>query len=528
MPEPQAPTVPDLAPENLIGAERVGIPGDAVVSTDPAHPERVVWSGGAPVEHVDGAVGAARAALAGWASSPVERRVEALRAFQRIAAERVDEMAALISAETGKAHWDCLGEAKLLGAKIDITLDESARSGRSRVTGFDVEVTETRAGRCRFRPHGVMGVVGPFNFPAHLPNGHIAPALLTGNTVVLKPSDKAPAVGQALASMYREALASVGAPEGVVNLVQGGAEVAVALVTHDDLDGILFTGSWPVGRRILEANLDRPGRVVALEMGGNNGAIVMPDADLRVAAIECARAAFITTGQRCTCTRRLVVHKDAAPRLLPLLAKIASNLVVGDPRGVAGQPVFMGPIVSAQARDAIDGARRRLAELGARTLLDGPPIDHPSGGHYLGPTIVEVERFTAPSGAYSETVDDAGCDVEFFGPLLRVSLAESYEDALEQANATRFGLAASIFTGDGAVAEDFLARARAGCVNVNTGTAGASSKLPFGGLGLSGNHRPAGAFALDYTAYPVASLVETGAVAPVPPGMRFDEAWLGD
>jgi succinylglutamic semialdehyde dehydrogenase len=364
-----------------------------------------------------------------------------------------------------------------------------------------------------------MAVVGPFNFPLHLPNGHIGPALLAGNTIVFKPSDKTPATGQLLAGLYHEALQSVNAPAGTFNLVQGAADVASRLVGHEEIDGVLFTGSWPVGRRILEANLDRPGRIIALELGGNNPAVVMDDADLRPAAIECARAAFATTGQRCTCTRRIVVHEAIAGKFVPLLAKIASTLVVGDPKGVAGGQPFMGPLIRAEAVVAALRTQRRWADEGGAVVLESTAMASAEGGHYITPGIVRVPGFTR---------DEAGCggDTELFGPLVRVCVVGSLDEALVQANATRYGLAASIFTKDERAQERFLHESRAGCVNVNTGTAGASGKLPFGGVGLSGNHRPAGAFALDYCAYPVASMIERGSEAPLSPGMKFDEGWL--
>ncbi len=513
---------------DLIGGRTCPIPGEGVASHNPARPGEVVWAGSPRVDHVGEAVEAARAALPAWRAWGVERRIEALRAYREIAASRVDEMTALITRETGKALWDSKGEAGLLAGKVDITIepgDAGPHAARGRIAGYEVPVGETKKGVCHFRPHGVMAVLGPFNFPAHLPNGHIVPALLAGNTVVFKPSDKTPAVGQMLASMLVEALSACGAPEGVVNLVHGAADVASALTTHDGVDGILFTGSWPVGRRILEANLDRPGRIVALELGGNNPAVVLDDADLKQAAIECARAAFVTTGQRCTCTRRIIVQRGIASKFIPLLQRIASTLVVGDPvDGVGGQPVFMGPIIRGEARDSVLAFQRDAASGGGRILLESTAIESAGGGHYLTPGIVEVDRFSASLDGPGR---DAGCDVEVFGPLVRISVVESLDEALSQANATRYGLAASIFTRDQGSIDRFLVEARAGCVNVNTGTAGASGKLPFGGLGWSGNHRPAGAFSLDYCAYPVASMVESSGAAPLLPGMAFDDSWIG-
>ncbi|MGP1347996.1 MAG: aldehyde dehydrogenase family protein [Phycisphaerales bacterium] len=512
---------------DLIAGHWRELAGDAIRSHEPAHPDRAVWSGTPVPDHAQEAVQAAREALPAWRAMGLEGRTAALRAYQNIARERADEVARLISRETGKALWDCQAEAGLLSGKVDITIEPpeaGPHAALARVMGFEINAGATRIGRTRFRSHGVMGVLGPFNFPAHLPNGHIVPALLLGNTIVFKPSDKAPAVGQMLAAMFHEALLSVRAPTGAINLVHGGADIARSIVDHSGVDGILFTGSWPVGRKILEANLDRPGRIVALELGGNNPAIVMDDADLRQAAIECCRAAFVTTGQRCTCTRRLIVHKDIADRFIPLLLKAAGALVIGDPlEGVAGQPAFMGPIIRAEARDAVLRFQHEASTRGnGRILMEATSMDHPSGGHYITPGVLEVPRFSLSE----DRRHDAGCDEEVFGPLLRISIARDFDDALEQANATRYGLAASLFSSDAGLIDRFLDEAAAGCVNINTGTAGASGKLPFGGLGLSGNHRPAGSFSVDYCAYPVASLIESGDAAGLLPGMRFDDDWL--
>lgn len=503
---------------DLVAGEWRELTGDGIVSVNPARPAEELWRGSANVGHVDDAVAAARAAQREWAAWPQEKRFDALRVYRDLCKARKDEIAQLICRETGKVMWDAAGEAGALAAKVDITLDASEHGGLRRVSGYEVGLTDSRVGRAWFRPHGVMAVIAPFNFPAHLANGHIVPALAMGNTVVLKPSDKAPAVGQLMGELFDAALREVGAPAGVVNVVQGGAEVAQKLTTHEGIDGILFTGSWPVGRRILEANLDHPGRIVALEMGGNNPAVVMPDCDLRQAVIECGRSAFVTTGQRCTCTRRIIVHESIADRFLAGLCKVAGSLVIGDPD--AAHPVFMGPIISGESRDAVLAAQGDFARAGGEVMIESTAVDSAGGGYFLSPSVVRVDRFSiANEGA-------AGCDREVFGPLVRVSVTDSFDDALEQANATRFGLAASVFTSDDTIAQRFLAEAKAGCVNVNTGTAGASSKLPFGGLGHSGNHRPAGSFSLDYCAYPVAGMLESGDAAAVPQGMKVEDGWL--
>ncbi|MCU0689401.1 MAG: aldehyde dehydrogenase family protein, partial [Phycisphaerales bacterium] len=344
----------DLAPMastrtgfNFIGGQWIAIPGEALTSHNPAEPARVVYACSPSVDHVSQAVDAARRALPAWAGLSRERRFAVLRRYAQITKARAPEMAGLIADEVGKASWESKGEAAILASKVDITLDADRHGGMARVTDFAFDLSPTRVGACRFKPHGVMAVLGPFNFPAHLPNGHIVPALAMGNTIVFKPSDKAPAVGELLVRWLDEALREELGSEaprfaGVINLVQGRADVASALVRHDGLDAIAFTGSWPVARRIMEANLDRPGRILALELGGSNPTVVMPDADLRLAAIEVARSAFNTTGQRCTCTRRLIVHEAIAGKFTTLVAKIASNLIIGSPRDT--HPVFTGPI----------------------------------------------------------------------------------------------------------------------------------------------------------------------------------------
>lgn len=490
-------------------------PCSALTSLNPASPSQAIWSGTPVLGHVDLAVAAARAALPDWSTWPFERRAAVLNHYKQLCTAKVDAIAALIRDETGKVAWDAKAEAQLLAAKVDITLDAGPDGALRRVTGIETTLAPTRIGRSWFRPHGVMAVIGPFNFPAHLPNGHIIPALAMGNTIVLKPSDKTPAVGQLLGELFLESLDALNAPPGVLNVVQGSATAAQRLVAHSDIDGVLFTGSWPVGRAILQANLDHPGRILALEMGGNNPAIILPDADLKQAVTECVRSAFISTGQRCTCTRRVIVHRAVADKVIKAIGKAASNLIIGNP--AAAHPVFMGPVISGPARQSILDAQAALIAAGADPILRAQAL--PGDGWFITPGLLRVDRFTP-----GET--GPGADIEIFGPVLRVSTTDSLDDAIAQANATRYGLAASLFTKDPAAIEKFLRLARAGCVNINTGTAGASSKLPFGGLGLSGNHRPAGAFSLDYCAYPVAGMIESGNAATLPAGMRIDDDWV--
>lgn len=488
---------------NYINGQFVSIEGEDITSVNPARPDEIIWQGAGRIEHVNDAVDAAQRALPAWANAPIEERIAVLRRWQEVTTANVDRIAGLITDEMGKVLAESRFEASALAGKVDITLDDISFN---RVRDYDVTVNETRTGHCRFKPHGVMAVIGPFNFPAHLANGHWVPALLMGNTIVFKPSEKTPAVGQLLAELMHES----GVPEGVFNLVQGGPRVAQHLTTHDDVDGICFTGSWPVGRRILEANLDHPGRIVALEMGGNNASVVLDDAHLKQAVLECMRAAFATTGQRCTCTRRIIVQEGIAERFIAALAKAASTILIGS--GRSEQPVFMGPIVSAQAAKTVLETQAALAKSGGRVMLEATRPDEP--GFYVTPGIIEVDGFSLDR------------DEETFGPLVQICIVKDLDEAIAQHNATRYGLAGSIFTASRASFDQFFARANCGCINWNTGTAGASSKLPFGGLGSSGNHRPAGAFSVDYCAYPVANMIEQSAEAAVPAGVHWSDQWL--
>ena len=451
---------------------------------------------GPPPGAVDAAVAAARRAFGPWSALPEAARAEHLRAWAATTRRHAERIAALVTREMGKTLAESRQEAVLLADKVDVTLEERVRA---RIAPYDLPGGATRTNRCTYRPFGAMAVIGPFNFPAHLPNGHWVPALLAGNAVVFKPSERTPAVGALMAELMAEA----GMPAGVFGLVQGRGDVAAALVAHEGIDGVLFTGSWPVGRRIMESNLDRPGRMVALEMGGSNPAVVLADADLRQAVIECARCAFLTTGQRCTCTRRIVVHRAVADRFIAALVGMARSATVGS--GDADPAPFMGPLVTREARDAALRFQHDLAARGGRILLEARA---PAGeGWFLTPGIVQVDRF------------DRATDREVFGPVVQVAVAEDLDDAIAQANATEFGLAASVFARDAATAERAMRGLRAGCINLNCGTAGASGKLPFGGLGRSGNLRPAGAAMVDSCAYPVASMLESGDAAAVPPGM---------
>lgn len=461
-----------------------------LVSTDPATGEEV-WRG--PVGDAGAAVAAARTAFPGWARTSRAERVAIAQRFRDLVRARQDVLARLIARETGKPLWESRTEVASVAAKVDISVTAQAdRAGErhGEVPGGAQAV--------RHKPHGVLAVLGPYNFPAHLPNGHIVPALLAGNTVVFKPSEHAPATAEFMAELWAEA----GLPQGVLMLAQGAGEEGRALAAHPDLDGLLFTGSQPTGHALARQFADRPHKVLALEMGGNNPLVVW-DADPEAAAALIVHSSYITAGQRCSCARRIIVRDGAERPLLDALTAVMDRLIVGAPFDDP-QP-FMGPVVSNTAADRLEHGYRELIGRGGRPIrpLTRARPDRP----FLSPALVDVTGLGVP-------------DEELFGPVAQLLRVPSFDSAISAANATRFGLTAGLIGGDRALYDRFWAEARAGVINWNRPATGAASSAPFGGIGFSGNLRPSAYYAADYTAYPVASIEAETPAAPPITGLR--------
>ena len=459
--------------------------GAVFASTDPACGEAVWQGAGADLRDVAEAVNAARAAFHDWADRPREERVEALRRYKRALEERRGAFTEALSRETGKALWETTAELGSMIGKVEISI--AAYDER---TG--VKASETAFGRAvlRHRAHGVMAVLGPFNFPGHLPNGHIVPALLAGDTVVFKPSEETPLAGELMV----EAFDAAGFPLGVINLVQGGRETGAALL-EQEIDGLLFTGSAQAGAVFRKKFAERPDVILALELGGNNPLVVWDVGDTHAAATHIVQSAFVTTGQRCSCARRLIVPEGAAgDAIVEAVAALADRLVVGPWNGEA-EP-FMGPLISGRAAE---GAGTALERLGGEVIRAMTPVQDLSVA-FVTPGIVDVTGIDTP-------------DEEIFAPVLQMRRVATFDEALVAANATRYGLSAGLISDDPKLWEQFLRRIRAGVVNFNRPTTGAAGTAPFGGLGLSGNHRPSAYYAADYCAYPVASFEADGVVS---------------
>jgi succinylglutamic semialdehyde dehydrogenase len=429
------------------------------------------------ITQVEAAVAAAREAQRRFSALPQPERAQLVRRIGLVLKEREEELAYAIALDVGKPLWEARTEAQACSAKAAITADE----GLKLVSTFPAPGQPSA--ECRFRALGVLAVLGPFNFPIHLPNGHILPALACGNAVVFKPSDVAPHA----AEVYARCFEQVGLPPGLFSLVQGGPAVGAALSAHPGVDGVLFTGSWAVGQAIRKAN-EGQAKLLALEMGGKNAAIILEDADEEKAAYDVLFSAFVTAGQRCTAASRAIVVGDAR-RFAQRIAQLAQKVSVGHP---FDEGVFMGPLASPAA---VEKFERGLRAADAETLLEARRLK-PRGldGCYISPSV----HFVSPRRGSPYERE------ELFGPDLAVYPASSEEEALEIANATDYGLAASVHSRS-AEAFDRCQRAlECGVVNWNAPTVGASGRLPFGGLKRSGNHRPAGLWSALYCAAPVA------------------------
>jgi succinylglutamic semialdehyde dehydrogenase len=466
----------------FIGGRWITGRGPRFDSRDPATGE-VLWAGAsADAADVDAACAAARRAAEGWGALVFSEREAAVRRFGQELERAREPLAQAIARETGKVLWDARGEVTAMANKIDI----SVRAGQAR-PGVSETAAPTGNSVVRHRPHGVVAVFGPYNFPGHLPNGHIVPALLAGNTVVFKPSELTPLVAEETLKLWERS----GLPPGVLNLVPGERAAGAALAAHPELDGLFFTGSPRVGHLLHRQFADHPGKILALEMGGNNPLVVGAVADTRAGVHEIVQSAFLSSGQRCTCARRLFVPRGAAgDTLVDALAAATAAIRVG---AWNDEPApFMGPLISPAAADTLLAAQRRLRELGGSVVVESRRLER--GPAFVSPGIVDVT-------AVRELPDE-----EYFGPLLSLVRTGSLDDAIRQANATRYGLSAGLLSDRREDWELFFRKIRAGVVNWNRQTTGASSAAPFGGVGASGNHRASAYYAADYCAYPVASV----------------------
>ena len=469
-------------PVQFINGEWQAGLGHAITSLNPARNE-VIWQGEtATAGQVDNAIATARTAFESWANLTLEQRIEVVTKFSEQLTENKEALAVTIAEETGKPLWETRTEVGAMIGKVAISLkayDERTGTVENPMPGAKAFI--------RHKPHGVVAVFGPYNFPGHLPNGHIVPALIAGNTVVFKPSELTPKVAEETLKLWQAA----GLPAGVINMVQGEVDTGKALAGHPGIDGLFFTGSSTTGHLLHEQFGGQPGKILALEMGGNNPLVVKDVTDIDAVVHDIVQSAFITTGQRCTCARRLFIENgDKGDAIIAKLIQVTKNIKIGyfDDED---QP-FIGSMISERAALGLVAAQQSLLDMGGKSLLT---LEHKEAGTgFVTPGIIDV------------TAIDAMPDEEHFGPLLKIYRYSDFDAAINEANNTGFGLSAGLLSDSEDLYNHFFRRIRAGIVNWNKPITGASSAAPFGGIGASGNHRASAYYAADYCAYPVASV----------------------
>ncbi|MBL1268058.1 MAG: succinylglutamate-semialdehyde dehydrogenase [Halomonas sp.] len=485
--------------QQLINGAWVAGDAEPLSKHDPVSGKSLWQAATASSEQVTAAVKAARGAFPGWARTPFAERQALVERFAEVLKARAEELAVAIASETGKPLWEARTEAGAMVGKVAL----SVKAYNER-TGERAKAVGSANAVLRHRPHGVMAVFGPYNFPGHLPNGHMVPALLAGNCVVFKPSDQTPLTADLTLQCWLEA----GLPAGVINLVHGGVAVGQALAGSPDIDGLLFTGSAKVGGMLHQQFAGQLDKILALELGGNNPLIVKDVDDERAAVLTILQSAYLSGGQRCTCARRLMVPEGAVgDRLIDALSEAITKLHVAGQFEENPTPFYSG-LVSVAAADGLLKAQEELEAMGGTVINRMKRLKENTS--LLSPALIDVTGLDVP-------------DEEHFGPLLKIHRYSDWDEALQLANNTRYGLSAGLIGGDRADWDDFLLRIRAGIVNWNRQTTGASGDAPFGGVGDSGNHRPSAFYAADYCAYPVASMEADSLEMPetLPPGVSL-------
>jgi alpha-ketoglutaric semialdehyde dehydrogenase len=451
--------------------------GQTFLNTSPAEPAKVVGAFPSSAKaDVDKAVAAAKEAFKTWRHVPAPKRADYLYKFARLLEERKEAWSADMSVEMGKTLTEARGDVQ---EAIDMAYYMAGEGRRLFGQTTPSELNNKVAYTVRM-PVGVCGLITPWNFPVAVPSWKLLPALVCGNTVVWKPAEDSPLMGQ----RFMELLIDIGLPAGVVNVIHGEGESAgQPLAEHPDVALVSFTGSTAVGRLIGEI-CGRGLKTSCLELGGKNAAIVLDDANLDLAVDGLLWGGFGTSGQRCTATSRFIVQKGIAPALLAALKEKAPLLKVGNPSLAETQ---VGPVINKEALDRILGYIALGKEEGATLAFGGQAIQTPEGGYYIEPTL-----FTGVTPAMRIANE------EIFGPVVSLLEVADFDEAITVANGVNYGLSSSIYTKDINKAYRAIRDLEAGITYVNAPTIGAEVHLPFGGVKNTGNgHREAAGAALD-------------------------------
>lgn len=456
-----------------------------------------------PVEyrHVPLILESAQSGFSVWRNTPTEQRIEHLQKFASIVQDRHDEFARSIALEAGKPLWEAKTEASAIVSKVKVTIEDSLPRIANK---FYDEIMPGTKGHLRYKPVGPCLVIGPFNYPCHLPNGQILSALISGNSIIFKPSEKTAHSAQLLI----ECLAASGFPKGVINLAQGDGEMASRLVRAKEVKGIFFTGSKEVGLKITSATHQDLNKLVSLELGGKNIVIAHEDTDMNHTLGELLKGAFYTTGQRCTSVAVVAIHRKIHQEFIEKFHALAKRIIVDHPLDHECMP-FMGPLIDQRSVESYLLFMGMAKREGITEIMRGKQLEKKFNGYYVGPSVHLAESWDPKSHFLSS---------EIFGPNCTFVPYDDIDEAIAITNGTEYGLASAVFTQSAQIADHCYSNIDSGIFNINRSTAGASAKLPFGGVKNSGNYRPAAVSTIDSCVYQMAGLevpMQTGEIEDI-------------
>lgn len=460
----------------------------------PAQLEKILWTMPIAYNQIDEVIASSLNGYKFWKKTPEKERVQFLRRYQEKLMAKKDLLAEAIALESGKPLWEAHTEVASVIGKVNITIDESLPRTQDKIIPH---IAPDTTGAIYYRPIGPCLIIGPFNFPCHLANTQILAALITGNSIIFKPSEKTAYSAQLMIDCFHEA----GFPKGVINLCQGDGEVARRLTKSKEIKGIFFTGSKEVGQKILKTTSQDLTKLVALELGGKNPSIIHKDANLDLALEEMIKACYLTTGQRCTSTGLIPIHKDIKDEFIDRFHQLSKKIIVDHPIDYEKEP-FMGPLVDQKSLEQYLLFMGMAKREGIEEIMRGKQLSRKKSGHYVSPSIHYTEKWNKNSYFLQS---------EIFGPNTTFIAYSEIEEAIEMANATEYGLAAALFSQDSSLFKKCLEDIESGLVNFNRSTCGASARLPFGGIKNSGNYRPAAVTMIDSCVYQKASLQFEGA-----------------
>jgi succinylglutamic semialdehyde dehydrogenase len=450
---------------------------EKILKRSPGDLSKVLWEAGVYHDHIEAVIQSAQKGFEVWRKLSFEERIGYLKKYQEVVRSKKDEIAMALALEVGKPLWEAKTEAAALDSKVTVTISDSYPRIKQETIK---DVMPKIDGHVVYKPLGPSFIIGPFNFPCHLANGQILSALLAGNSIIFKPSEKTIYSAQLMMECFDKA----GFPEGVINFINGTR-----------IKGVFFTGSKDVGLKILENTHKDLSKLVALELGGKNSTILHHDTNISHALPELLRACFLTSGQRCTSTSMILVHRKIEQEFIQQFKTITEKIRVGHP--LSTPDPFMGPLIDEHAEKLyFDFCNFGKAE-GAEEIISPKKLDVGFEGHYVSPSIHYAKKPNLQGKFIQEEIFGPNC---FFVPY------DDIEEAIKIANCTQYGLAASVFTRNPEIYQLCLRDIDAGLINLNRSTVGATARLPFGGLKNSGNHHPAAVSMIDHCVGTIASL----------------------